>query len=142
MDHFGHSGELADVNKAISALERAVYLTPDGHAKKPGFLGNLGNAFYHDTLETSLTAGWQFHIIAELPFLLLDLLQYDIHAVLRWARLAFGTHATSALQGYAIALDLQPQVVWLGKTIPARNRELATIGDISSEAAAVTISAG
>src|SRR3984957_4515243 len=42
---FMHAGQLDDVEKAISAHEVAVRLTPDGHADKPGCLMNLGNSF-------------------------------------------------------------------------------------------------
>jgi len=39
------SSILLDVDKAISAIEQAVHLTPDDHASKPGHLGNLGTSF-------------------------------------------------------------------------------------------------
>jgi hypothetical protein len=42
---FEHSGDLMDIDKAISYHEHAVHLTPDGHADKPGRLNNLGNSF-------------------------------------------------------------------------------------------------
>jgi tetratricopeptide (TPR) repeat protein len=40
-----HCGGLIDVDKAISDGERAVLLTPDGHAAKPGYLSILGSSF-------------------------------------------------------------------------------------------------
>lgn len=45
------------------------------------------------------------------------------------------------MEGYTIALDLLPQVAWLGQTIPARQRRLTSTGDIACEAAAAAISA-
>src|ERR1700722_13076998 len=42
---FKHAGQLDDVEKAISAHEDAVRLTPDGDADKPRRLLNLGNSF-------------------------------------------------------------------------------------------------
>src|ERR1700722_11949850 len=42
---FMHAGQLDDVEKAISAHEVAVRLTPDGHADKPSRLMPLGNSF-------------------------------------------------------------------------------------------------
>jgi hypothetical protein len=39
------SSDLADSDRAISAHERAVNLTPDGHANQPSYLNNLGNSF-------------------------------------------------------------------------------------------------
>ena len=143
IDRFGHSGELVDIDKAISALERAVYLTPDGHARKPDHLSHLGNAFnyrfrHSGDLVDSNTAISHYRGAA-ISSTGSPSARY--HAALAWARLAFRTHIPSALQGYTIALNLQPQVAWLGKTISARHRELASMGDISSEAAAAAISA-
>ena len=40
-----------------------------------------------------------------------------------------------------MVFDILPQIVWLGQTILARHRELSSIGDITSEAAAAAISA-
>jgi hypothetical protein len=42
---FWRSGDLMDIDKAISHHEHAVHLTPDGHADMPGRLNNLGNSF-------------------------------------------------------------------------------------------------
>jgi len=48
---------------------------------------------------------------------------------------------SSALEGYAVAFDLLPQVAWTGQTILARHSELESIGNVASEAAAAAISA-
>lgn len=144
MFRFVHSEKLDDINKAISALERAVDFTPDGHAKKPDLLINLGNAFrhrfFHSTNHVDSRAAISHYRCAAISSTGSPSVRY--RGALEWARLALRVYdAISALQGYAIALNLQPQLAWLGKTIPARHRELATMGDISSEAAAAAISA-
>jgi len=41
---FECTGDLADVANAISARQRAVQLTPDGHADMPSWLSNLGGS--------------------------------------------------------------------------------------------------
>jgi len=42
---FGRNGDLADLENAISNLQRAVKLTAHGHADMPARLNNLGNTF-------------------------------------------------------------------------------------------------
>jgi hypothetical protein len=42
---FEHTGDLADISDAISYQQKAVHLTPEGHADMPGWLNNLGNSF-------------------------------------------------------------------------------------------------
>jgi hypothetical protein len=60
---------------------------------------------------------------------------------LKWARSALTFHNSSALQGYAVAFELLPQVAWMGQTILAQHSELTSMGNIASEAAATAISA-
>jgi len=42
---FRRTGDLNDISKAISVWQRAVQLTPDGHANMPGQLMNLGISY-------------------------------------------------------------------------------------------------
>ena len=42
---FDHTGDLADISDAISYKQKAVNLTPEGHAYMPILLNNLGNSF-------------------------------------------------------------------------------------------------
>ena len=42
---FERTGDLIDISNAISAQQRAVHLTPDGHADMPDWLNNLGISF-------------------------------------------------------------------------------------------------
>jgi len=45
LDRFEQSGNIDEIHNAISASQRAVHLTTDGHAEMPGRLNNLGNTF-------------------------------------------------------------------------------------------------
>jgi hypothetical protein len=137
---FNHSGDLVDIDKSISACEQAVYLTPDGHADKPCRLSNLGQSFlcrseYSGDLVDRSTAIDHFRCAASCST---GPPSVRFHAALRWARLA---STQSALQGYAVAFDLLPQITWMGQTILARHSELTSMGNIASEAAATAISA-
>jgi hypothetical protein len=39
--------DLTDISEAISSQQKAVQLTPEGHANMPTFLNNLGISFMH-----------------------------------------------------------------------------------------------
>ena len=42
---FEHTRDLADISEAISYQQKAVHLTPEGHAYMSIWLNNLGNSF-------------------------------------------------------------------------------------------------
>jgi tetratricopeptide (TPR) repeat protein len=42
---FERTGDMQDISEAIRHQQRAVQLTPDGHADLPSWLNNLGNSF-------------------------------------------------------------------------------------------------
>jgi hypothetical protein len=55
--------------------------------------------------------------------------------------LASRVDASSVLEGYTIALNLLPQVAWLGQTIQVQHSKLAIMDKVACEAAAAAISA-
>ena len=143
LGRFERSGDLADSDRAISAHERAVNLIPDGHADKPRYLNNLGNSFFHhferfgDLADSDRAISYYCsagNCVTGAPSIRFE-------AALCWARLASRVGRSSALQGYTKALDLVPQVAWLGQSITARHRELLSIGAVASEAAAAASAA-
>ena len=42
---FGHMGDVADIDEAITAQQQTVSLVPDGHPGTPTYLNNLGESF-------------------------------------------------------------------------------------------------
>ena len=44
-ERFEQSGDIDEISNSISAHQRAIQLTPDGHADVPSRLNNLGNSF-------------------------------------------------------------------------------------------------
>jgi hypothetical protein len=60
---FEHTGDLTDISEAISFQQKAVQLTPEGHADMPAHLNNLGISFQIalNTQEISLTSLKQYH---------------------------------------------------------------------------------
>ncbi|KIM85774.1 hypothetical protein PILCRDRAFT_776987 [Piloderma croceum F 1598] len=146
LGHFQCLGDLIDIDKAISAHEQAVHLTPDGHVDKPSCLCNLGISFSchfeHSgdlvDVDKAISHFQSAAICSTGP------LSVRFRAALTWVHLASRVHtsSSSALQGYSVVFDLLPQVAWLGQTILAWHRELSSMGNVASEAAATAISAG
>jgi hypothetical protein len=61
---FEHTGDLADISDAISYQQKAVHLTPEGHADMPSWLNNLGIHFKValNAQEILLTFPMPYHI--------------------------------------------------------------------------------
>jgi tetratricopeptide (TPR) repeat protein len=135
---FEHLGDLGDVDKAISAYKQATSLIPDGHAEKLGCLNNLGSSFVHRFEHTKnsidLDAAISCFCLAATS---IGSPSTRLYAAIQWARLASGLFA---LRGYAVALNLLPQVALLGQTTIEQCGKLSSISEITNEAAAAAIS--
>jgi hypothetical protein len=141
---FLRSGDPADIDRTISASERVVNLTPNGHADEPAYLNNLGNAFLR-RFENSGDLADSHRVISSYRSAgncLTGAASKRLKAALNWARLpASRIDPSSTLQGYTKALNLVSQTAWLGQSLTARHRELLSIGAIASEAAAAVSAA-
>jgi hypothetical protein len=141
---FERSGYLSDIDEAISFHKDAIRRTPEGHAEKPGYLNNLGNSFLRrfessEDIDDFGEAVGQFRLFAtSLAGPPLD----RFYAAIRWARLSSANNPVSSLEGYLVAINLLPRVVWLGQTISQRHETLALIGGIGNEAAAAATQSG
>ena len=47
LGHFTHTGNLQDIEHAISNQQKAVDFTPSGHAELPSYLGSLGYSYFN-----------------------------------------------------------------------------------------------
>ncbi|KAE9402416.1 TPR-like protein [Gymnopus androsaceus JB14] len=139
---FCHLGDLGDIESAIMTNKQAVELIPDGHADKPNCLNNLATAYQsrfgysHDTtdLDSAISA------FQEASLYSCGRPHVQLHAAIRWARLC--STPALAVQAYTRFFELIPQVVWFGKTVSHRYKELPLIGKIIGAATATAISAG
>ncbi|KAJ7856020.1 CHAT domain-containing protein, partial [Mycena leptocephala] len=137
---FEHLGDLSDLNKSIMMLEDAVQLTPDGHPDKPGRLTNLGNSLsrrleqlgdpqdsqqllLHYTSAACSTTG-----PASIRF----------EAARRWAKHAQVHQPSSILRAYTTAIELLPELAWLG-SITDRHHHLSQAGQVVRDAASAAI---
>ncbi|KAF7363121.1 hypothetical protein MVEN_00664600 [Mycena venus] len=138
---FEQLSDLSDLNKSIMMLEDAVRLTPDDHHYKPGMLCNLGNWLFqrfgqlHDpqdsqqlvlcyTLAACSTTG-----PASIRF----------HAAKSWAKHAHIHQPSSILRAYTTAIDLLPELAWLGLSITDRHHHLSQVGQVVRDAASAAI---
>ena len=140
LSRFERSGELVDIEEAISAHKDAVRLTPDGHALKPSRLANLGQSFQHRFQRLrnhhDLDNAIAHYRLSATSLTGPPLIRFQ--STLHWARL---TSATS-LDAYSVAIDLIPLVAWVGQTISQRHRAVQSIAGIGNEAAAAAIALG
>ena len=59
-----------------------------------------------------------------------------------WATLCFPAHPDETVDAYSTLIDLLPRLVWLGRTIEQRYKDVSTIGDAVMDAAAAAIHFG
>ncbi|KAJ7463468.1 TPR-like protein [Mycena galericulata] len=141
---FCQLGDLSDINKSVLMLEDAVQLTPDGHPDKPSRLYCLGNSLWG-----------RFEQLGTHEDLLQGISQYSLasqsttgpahirfQASLMWGHLAQIDQHSSLLQAYMVALDLLPQLAWLGLSIGDRHHYILEAGKVVRDAAAAAIVAG
>ncbi|THV02200.1 hypothetical protein K435DRAFT_653833 [Dendrothele bispora CBS 962.96] len=145
IDRFKCHGELADIQSAIDVQQQALELIPDEHANKPVILSNLGvsfkTRFKHCGDMSDFEHASSAYERAAKSMVGTPSVRYS--AAVQWAHLCFEAPClSSALNAYRIALELIPQVVWLGYGVQRRYEELSDLGDTVNAAAAVAISTG
>ncbi|KAJ7771339.1 TPR-like protein [Mycena maculata] len=141
---FKQGGDLADLSQAMSIFKSAVGLTPDGHPDKPVYLENLAN-----------TLGYRFEQLHDPKDLQQMLLQYTcaassltgpahirFQAAAKWAECANLLNHPSRLDAYTTAINLLPELAWLGLSIKDRHHQISDAGEVVRDAAAAAIEAG
>ncbi|KAF8135902.1 CHAT domain-containing protein [Mycena galopus ATCC 62051] len=138
---FEHLGDLSDINKSVLMIEDAVQLTPDGHPGKPSFLNNLGNSLlsrferlhdsedYQQLLRHYTSAACSVTGRASTRF----------NAAREWAKHAHVQKSPSTLHAYTTAIELLPELAWLGLSITDRHYQLSQTGQVVRDAASAAI---
>ncbi|KAJ7084120.1 CHAT domain-containing protein [Mycena epipterygia] len=141
LDRFKRLGDLSDLNKSIMMLEDAVQLTPDGHFGKPGILNSLGTSLLyrfehlHDPQDSQqlllcyTSAACSATGPASIRF----------KAAKCWAKHAQIHQPSSILLAYATAIELLPELAWLGLSITDRHHHLSQVGQVVRDAASAAI---
>jgi tetratricopeptide (TPR) repeat protein len=145
MHRFEHLGDLGDLNKSVSLQEDAVHLTPDGHPNKPLQLKNLGYALFkrfkcfknladlHTSVLHLSSAACSTTCSAHVRF----------DASNMWATYTkFQEDPLGAFNAFSVAIDLLPELAWLGLSIQDRHYHLLEASELVRHAAALAIALG
>ncbi|KAJ7475011.1 CHAT domain-containing protein [Mycena latifolia] len=140
---FEQLGDLINLNESVSTFKAAVSLTPEGHPDKALYLYNLGNCLHHRFNRLKDPGDWekillQYSCAASSPT---GSAQTRFQASAQWAHYAHTHQHSSILHAYATAIDLVPQVAWLGLSINDRHHQLLKAGQIVRDAASAAIEA-
>ncbi|KAJ7233540.1 CHAT domain-containing protein [Mycena rebaudengoi] len=138
---FERLGGLDDLNQSVLRFEAAVTLTPDGHPDKPSRLSNLGHSL-QQRFE-------QFHDPKDSQQLLLHYTRAAclttgppskrFFAATQWAHHAHIHEPSSILHAYTTAIELIPELAWLGLSITDRHHHLSQAGQVVRDAASAAI---
>ncbi|KAF8497990.1 CHAT domain-containing protein, partial [Gautieria morchelliformis] len=132
-----------DINQSILTFETAIRLTPDNLPEKTSFLNHLGHSFF-----------LRFQRFGDSGDLKTAIVHYSLaarsttgspssrfQASTSWARCA--QHLGSfPLEAYAIAIDLLPQLAWMGLPITDRHYQLLDSSRVVRDAAAAAVKVG
>jgi hypothetical protein len=138
---FERLGDIANIDEAITAQQQAVRCTPDGHYDKPRFLNNLGASFcsrlihHHD----DTTFAQAIDTYSQSAKSLSGPPSRSFAAARIWATLCFSVHSNETIDAYSALIDLLPHIVWLGRTVEQWYKDISTLGDAVTDAAAAAI---
>ncbi|KAF8594672.1 hypothetical protein BDV93DRAFT_579223 [Ceratobasidium sp. AG-I] len=156
---FKRTGEIAKLNQAVEYYSQAVSSTPDFHFIHSSLQIKLGDALSLRAEHTETSSHRTSRIadsqqMGEISDLDMSIKHYQkaaqsptgmgftrFDAALRWARLSFSPQAASPLEGYQQAMDLIPEIVWLGHSANTWADNLAAVAPVMAEAAAAAIQA-
>ncbi|KAF8444059.1 TPR-like protein [Boletus edulis BED1] len=141
---FERLGELSDLEHAISTQRDAVHLTPDGHPQKPNRLNNLANSFKTrfeclgepSDLEDAISL---YSHAASVP---IGPISVRFRASRNWILCARRMRHPSLLRAHSTAINLFPQLAWIGLSLTYRYAELKRGADVVREAAAAALDLG
>ncbi|KAJ7115480.1 CHAT domain-containing protein, partial [Mycena epipterygia] len=139
---FERLGDLDDLNQSVSRYEAAVTLTPDGHPNKPSMLSNLGSSLLScftrlgdvDDLHQSLLLNYTSAASSAT-----GPASTRFAAATRWAKHAHIHQPSSTLLAYTTAIELLPELAWLGLSITDRHHQLSLAGQVVRDAASAAI---
>jgi tetratricopeptide (TPR) repeat protein len=140
---FERLGNLNDMNKSVLMSEHAVQLTPDGHPDKPTWLTNLAHSLLirFERLGDSNNLEAAISYFSSSASFGLGSISVRFQSSFMWAQCAKLSENHSALDAYIVALQLLPQLAWLGSSISDRHNHLLKAGAVVRDAVAAAIAA-
>ncbi|KIM20628.1 hypothetical protein M408DRAFT_81700 [Serendipita vermifera MAFF 305830] len=146
---FQRLGDVKDLEKAILFKQAAVDSTPDGHPVKPALLNNLGYAV--ETRFQRLGDVKDLEKAISFKQAAVDLTPYAssptgpsiirFRAACSWGMLSHICDQ-SPIPAFERAINLLPQVAWLGTSLTNQHAQLTEVGDEVRYAVAVAIELG
>ncbi|KAJ7689622.1 hypothetical protein B0H17DRAFT_1295277 [Mycena rosella] len=125
---FKRFSNLADLNRAVEIQETTIFLTPDGHPDKPLRLRNLANSLF--TRVDQIGDPRDLHRM---------FLQYRLAAYSKTGPADIRFQAASE-GAYQAAMNLLPELAWLGLSLSDRHHLIKDAGLVVRNAAATAIS--
>ncbi|KAF8548471.1 TPR-like protein [Imleria badia] len=137
-------GELSDMENAILRHGDAVDLTPRGHPDRSSHLNHLGNSFIarFECLGAPSDLEQAIFLYSQAVSTPIGPISHRFHASQKWISCARHTRHHSLLRAYSAAIDLFPQLAWIGLPLTDRYYELTRDGDVVREAAAAALDSG
>jgi hypothetical protein len=135
---------VSHLNEAIKLVQRALMLTPDDDPEHTYTLCQLALSFWSRYKQTGAVDDFK-----EATTLYSRAAKSEIGnpgfrfaASRGWASLLASQDSASALSAYERAMEIVPEMVWIGDLLNARHSRVVGIDRLPSEAAAVAIAAG
>ncbi|KAJ1301891.1 hypothetical protein OPQ81_000731 [Rhizoctonia solani] len=138
---------LEDLDKDIEYKSRAVNLTPKHHNRLSRRIESLGRSYLCKSLSDHPCDHQQMLHLAIDCFRQATFAEFNppivkFQSACIWARSSLRLSLTESLEAYGVAIDLIPQVIWLGTTISQRYHDIKDLSNIVGEAASIAIKAG
>ncbi|GAB1519472.1 hypothetical protein RhiTH_002540 [Rhizoctonia solani] len=132
-----------DLEKSIEYHYRSLRLTPENHPSLVDHLINLGMSLTEKYKHLNETSDLQDSLACfrRASESLVGAPRSKFTAALTWARHASTHNHPDCIRAYQTAIDLLPQVVWMGSTTTQRYHDLQLTNDLAVEAASVAFSA-
>ncbi|TFK35107.1 CHAT domain-containing protein [Crucibulum laeve] len=141
---FLHQGGTSDIEDAISALERSLILAPQDDASISRWRINLGSAFMalfyqSEEVRDLQRAALQYQLAATHPT---GSASVRLNGAIEWASSCQSYDISQALSAYRIAIELLPQVAWMGDTMGKRHLKLIDISNLTNTAVSMACESG
>ncbi|KAF8133237.1 TPR-like protein [Boletus edulis] len=141
---FKRVGELSDLEHAILTLKEAVDLTPHGHPDKLGHMNSLGNSFItrFERLREPSDLKDAISLYSHAASVPIGPISVRFRVSLNWILCARRMHHPSLLRAHSVAINLFPQLAWIGLSLTHRYAELKQGANVVCEAAAGALDSG
>ncbi|KAJ7910863.1 CHAT domain-containing protein [Mycena leptocephala] len=140
---FDHAGDRTDIDQSVLVSEAAVELTPNDYPDKPSRHNILGSAFrrrlkaLNDPVD--LERMLQQYTLAASSLTGPTHVRFD--AAMMWAKYARIHGDPSVFSAYTTAINILPELAWLGLSISDRHHQILRAGRVVRDAASAAIEA-